>query len=138
MTTFNGNMTSFPEGAMKYYRQLAWRGMECNKFDVPYPLPRELVMRGQDVERDRRRQFVLDSCSFMSEFCRDRNPGVGAVQRDQQGLERCDDWLGGSSGSEDTSQEQFGGFRSGPPSSHGYFSLLLATFGSVLFCRKDG
>jgi len=86
---------------MKYYHQLARRGMECKKFDVPYPLPR------QDMERDRRRQFVLDSCSFMSEFCRDRNPDAGAVQRDRQGLERCDDWLGGSSGSEETSQEQF-------------------------------
>jgi hypothetical protein len=68
-TSFNNDMTSFPEGAMKYYRQLARHGSECNKFDVPYPLPRELVMRGKDVEKDCRRQFVLDSCAFMSEFC---------------------------------------------------------------------
>ncbi len=93
-STFNGDMTSFPEGAMKYYRQLARRGMECNKLDVPYLLPRELVMRGKDVEKDRCRQFVLDSCAYMSEFCRDRNPDAGVVARDCQGLERCDDWYG--------------------------------------------
>jgi len=107
-STFNGDMTSFPEGAMKYYRQLARRGIECNKLDVPYPLPRELVMRGPNVERDRRKQFVLDSCAYMSEFCRDRNPNVEAVARDRRGLERCDDWMGGFGGShEDSSLEQF-------------------------------
>jgi hypothetical protein len=42
--SFNNDMTSFPEGAMKYYRQLARRGTECNKFDVPYLLPRKLVV----------------------------------------------------------------------------------------------
>ncbi len=30
----------------------------------------------------------------MAEFCRDRNPNAGAVARDRQGLERCDDWFG--------------------------------------------
>jgi hypothetical protein len=41
----------------------------------------------------------------MSEFCRDRNPDAGAVERDCLGLERCDELVG--SGSKDTSQEQF-------------------------------
>jgi len=43
----------------------------------------------------------------MSEFCQDRNLDAGAVERDRQGLERCNDWFGGGGGSEDTSQEQF-------------------------------
>ncbi len=102
--SFNNDMRTWPEGAVKYYRQLARRGTECNKFDVPYPLPHELVMRGKDVEKDRRRQFVMDSCAFMSEFCRDQNPDAAAVTRDRQGLERCDDWFG--TGGEDTPQEK--------------------------------
>jgi len=100
----NTMMCREDEATIKYYRQLARRGTECNKFDVPYPLPHELVMRGKDVEKDRKRQFVLDSCAFMSEFCRDRNPDAGAVARDRQGLERCDTWLG--TGGEATPIEQ--------------------------------
>jgi hypothetical protein len=45
-------MTSFPEGAMKYYRQLAQCGIKYNRFDLPYLLHRDLVMRGKEVERD--------------------------------------------------------------------------------------
>jgi hypothetical protein len=102
--SFNNTKTCVPNETIKYYRQLARRGTECNKFDVPYPLPHELVMRGKDVEKDRRRQFVLDSCAFMSEFCRDRNPDAAAVTRDRQGLERCDTWVG--TGGEDTPLQQ--------------------------------
>jgi hypothetical protein len=91
---------------MNYYQQLARRCIECNKFDVPYRLSRELVMRGKDVEKDPLRQFVLDSCAFMSEFCQDRNPDAGAMERDCLGMECCEDWFG-SGGGKDTSQEQF-------------------------------
>jgi len=58
-------------------------------------------MRGKDVEKDRKRQFVLDSCAFMSEFCRDRNPDAEAVARDRQGLERSDTGEGGGGGDKD-------------------------------------
>jgi hypothetical protein len=99
---FNNTRTYMQdEASIRYYRQLASRGTECNKFDVPYPLPRELVMRGKDVEKDRKRQFVLDSCAFMSEFCRDRNPDAEAVARDRQGLERSDTGEGGGGGDKD-------------------------------------
>jgi hypothetical protein len=139
-------MTSFPEGAMKYYHQLARWGMECNKFDVPYLLPHKLVMRGQDVERDCRRQFVLDSCAFMSEFCRDRNPDAGAVQRDWLGVGALRQLVGRLR----RRQQRYlsravclgsllhCGFRLSGSSPRRHFSLLLAAFGSVLFCRQDG
>lgn len=85
---FNWDMTTFPEGPMKYYRQLTRRAIECNKFELPYPLHPDLIMRGKEVDLNCKRQFILDSCAFMSEYCRDRNPDA---QRDKMGLERCDD-----------------------------------------------
>ncbi len=81
-------MTTFPEGPMKYYRQLTRRAIECNKFELPYQLHPDLIMRGKEVDLNRKRQFILDSCTLMSEYCQDRNPDA---QRDKMGLDCCDD-----------------------------------------------
>ena len=65
----NCDMNSIPEGALTYYRQLASQAFESNKFDLPYLLHRDLVMRGKEVDRERKSQFALDSCAYKSEFC---------------------------------------------------------------------